>query len=90
MSSHHGPYKHSRQDVKQGQRLVVDQNYSNNICFHCLSTLESLANTYRGDHSQLYNNKMFKNYDTFDYSSKTRRELKIQLKTHLLLMKTSL
>jgi hypothetical protein len=52
------------------QKLVQDQNYSNEIFYGIMSTLESMVQHYQG-RSQDYGNKMFKAYDRVNYSTKS-------------------
>lgn len=60
----------SKQSQKNTQKLIQDQNYSNEIFFGVLSTIESLTLHYQGKSNQ-FHNKMMKNYDQVNYSSKS-------------------
>lgn len=70
MSSY--PYStssHSHQHQKQDQRVITDQNYSNNILMMVLSTLESLENKYK--EMSPHQSKKYSYYDKVDYSGKS-------------------
>jgi hypothetical protein len=67
---------------------VVEQNYSNNILFLTLSTLESIYWKLQGSDISK-EKKKFGNYDKVDYSSKTLPELIKQLGTNLYLLRVS-
>lgn len=78
----------TRQSTRSEQKLIQDQNYSNEIFYGLLSTLESIALYYQGASSQ-YGNKMFKNYDRVNYSSKNLQELKSQLQSQIFVFQAS-
>lgn len=60
---------YSHQHQKQDQRVITDQNYSNNILMMVLSTLESLENKYKG--MSQHQSKKYSYYDKVDYSGKS-------------------
>jgi hypothetical protein len=62
-------YGNTKSKQVNTQKLVQDQNYSNEIFYGIMSTLESMVQHYQGG-SQQYNNKMFKAYDRVNYSTK--------------------
>jgi hypothetical protein len=60
----------SKQHSNNKQKVVLDQNFSNQTYYTMMSTLESIAIYYQNQENknQNYQNKMFKNYDRVNYS----------------------
>lgn len=56
--------------TRQNQKLIQDQNYSNETFFMMLSSLESTVQHFKNSKHD-FNNKMFKGYDRVNYSSKS-------------------
>jgi len=83
--------KDSKQKLVSKQKVIQDLNFSHEIVFGMLSTLESLALalSLNGNYSKEYANKMFKHYDRVDYSPKGIFELKSQLQNHIMLVRSS-
>lgn len=77
-----------RQHGRTEQKLIQDQNYSNEIFYGLLSTLESIVMFYQG-RAQEYSKKMFKAYDRVNYSSKSIQELKSQLHSQIFIFQAS-
>lgn len=73
---------------KNNQKVIQDQNYSNETFFMMMSTLESLVDFFTNK-TKDFSNKMFKNYDRVNYSSKNLQELKSQLNIHIFLLQAS-
>ena len=69
----------------QSQKMIVDQNYANNIVFMGLSTVEEVIKKMGG----LTGEKKFGRYDKVKYDQKNLQELKSQLQVHLMLIKSS-
>jgi hypothetical protein len=83
-------YEKGRQNMRQGQKLVQDVNYSYEILFSMMSALESVVNCARGvDPKSYYASKMFGAYDRVDFSRKTYSELLSQLQIQIILCKNS-
>ena len=58
-----------RHGQRNEQKLIQDQNFSNEIFFGLLSTIESIAIHHQGKGN--YHNKIFKAYDRVNYSTKS-------------------
>lgn len=76
------------QQMNQHQKLLQDQNYSNNITMMILSTLESME-AINGAVYLKREQKQFSHYDKIDYQHKSFSQLKCQLQTQLAAMKAS-
>lgn len=55
----------------KAQKQIIDYNYTTNLFFTGLSTLESLKYSVNGCHKTNYKNKLFAHYDKVNYSHKT-------------------
>ena len=86
--SYHNYSQNSKQGQRNEQKLIQDQNYSNEIFFGMMSTLESMVQHFQGRSNQ-YNNKAFRTYDRVNYSSKSLPELKSQLQSQIFLFQAS-
>lgn len=74
------------QAQNQVQKMIVDQNYANNIVFMGLSALEQIYQKMEGlSHTK----KKFGGYDKANYDYKSLDELKSQLQVNLMLLKAS-
>jgi len=81
-------YQNQNSMMKSNLKVIQDQNFSNETFFMAMSSLESLSD-YFSKQGNNFSNKMFREYDRFNYSSKSDLELKSQLSTHILLLQAS-
>jgi hypothetical protein len=73
----------------QNQKVIQDLNYSHNILYMVLSTIESLRLAFMDRLQTDFNGKVFASVDVVDYRDKSIAELKSQLSMHLHLFRTS-